>query len=152
MLPTMATSIKSLYGRLCVLIVTIVWAAYFGQMIFSFFLIFTPGKVGHLINTALHLTLALATGWYVWPKIAHLRIKEVLSSTKATIGIFFLTIALVAFSGTLLLPLAYAALSDHPDVSAIAWYSLFVFGVPFFVVLSIIGLVLTLWSRPQRVA
>ena len=146
----MLTSIKSFYGKLCVLLATGVWVAYLGQQVLAILLIFVPGNAGRPIGSVLLVALILAAAWKVWPKVAHLAVEEVVNSKKATVGIFLLTLALVAFPGTVLLPLAYAAWSGHSEAKLLGWYALF--GIPFFVVFSIIGLILTFGSRPQRVA
>lgn len=146
----MTSTIKSLYGKLCVLLATIVWVVYFGQHVLSNFLAFVPGRAVRPVFMVFLVVLTIGVAWYVWPKVAHLAIKEVVDSRKATIGIFLLTLALAAFPGTVILPFAYAAWSGRSEASLYAWYA--VLGVPVFIVLSIIGLILTFGSRPKDAA
>ena len=141
----MLTSIKSLYGMVCVVLVSAVWALYFGQSVFGMLLIFAPRGLHFLLSALLQVVLVVVVAWLVWPRIAHLSVGSVVNSSKATVAIFLLTLALIAFPGTFLIPFAYAALSGKSNAMMYAWYSLF--GIPVFTVLSVIGLVLVFQCR-----
>lgn len=144
----MLTYIKSLYGMICVVLVAAMWALYFGQSIFGVLFFFVPSNLRVIVSAVSQLTLVVVVAWLVWPRVAHLAVESVVNSAKATVGIFLLTLALIAFPGTFLIPFAYAALSGKSDAVMYAWFS--IFGIPAFIVLSVIGLLLIHLSRPHR--
>ena len=143
----MLNIIKSVYGRACVVLVATIWGAYLGQHVALLFLIFLPVELGQVFRIALPVLMFIAISVYIWPKTSYLREESVLNGNKATIGFFLLTFGLLAFPGTIVIPLAYAASSDRSEVSMYAWYSFF--GLPVFVLLSIAGLALIASARPK---
>lgn len=145
----MLTNIKSLYGRICVILVAAMWTLYFAQSIVGMLLIFAPPGWRRVLSTTIAMLLVALVAKYLWPRVSHLGVESVVNSTKGTVAIFLLTVSLIAFPGTLLIPLAYASLTDRPNTLLYAWYSLF--GVPLFIVLSIVGLVLVYNSRLRKV-
>jgi hypothetical protein len=143
----MLTTIKSIYGRVCVLVASAMWGAYLGQQVISPLTIFLPFKIGQTLRFAIPALLAIAIFIYGWPKTSYLNENNLVNGKKATFGIFSLTLALIAFPGTLVIPFAYAAWSGNANISMYAWYSLI--GVPVFILFSISGLALTVSARPK---
>jgi hypothetical protein len=145
----MTSSIKSIYGMVCAVLVSAVWALYFGQSVFGMIFVFLPSKLGLALLVIFQLILVVIVARFVWPRVAHLAVESVVNSAKATVGIFLLTLALIAFPGTLIAPFIYAAISGNQNAAMYAWLS--IIGVPIFAVVSAIGLVLIHKSRLRRI-
>lgn len=143
----MFSSIKSIYGKTCSVVATAMWAMYFGQTVFSMLFVFLPDHVDTVLHAVSLCSLFIAVVWLMWPKLAHLSLKSVVNSNKATIGIFLLTLALIACPGAFIAPLVYSVLTDNSDSAQYAWFG--IIGIPFFIVLSLIGTVLIFSSRPR---
>jgi len=124
------------------------WGVYVGQQLAIPLSMLLPTKIGPAFAIAIPILIFLAIAARTWPKTDYLREEKVLNGNKATIGIFVLTLGLLAFPGTVVVPFAYAAWSSRPDYSMYAWYSLF--GIPVFIVLSIAGLTLLASARPKK--
>jgi hypothetical protein len=125
------------------------WAYLFSQM-FQSLSILVPGKAGITVFLVLQTAFALVIGWYVWSKTASLAVGEVVNSAKVTFGIFLLTLALIAFPGTLLAPFAFAAFSGNWNYLILMWAA--VIGMPIFMALSAIGLIFMLRAAIQHAA
>lgn len=144
----MLAFIKSAYGRFCVLLAAGMWSAYLGLQILIPVTLLLPVKVGSALGIAFPLLIFTASCIYVWPRTAYLRAENVVNSNKATIGIFLLTLALVAFPGSFVMPFAYAALSGRSETAMYAWFS--IIGIPTFALLSIAGLALVKSAQPKK--
>jgi len=124
------------------------WGVYVGQQLALPLSMLLPAEIGPAAAIAIPILIFFAIALKIWPKTYFLREERVLNGNKATIGIFLLTLGLLAFPGTVVMPFAYAAWSGRPDYGMYAWYSLF--GIPVFIVLSISGLALIASSRPKK--
>lgn len=98
---------------------------------------------------ALLVSVAFVLGlWFTyWKKLEYLDDGDTVNSNKVTVGIFFLTVALVAFPGTALGPLIYAWMSKDRGMALLSYYSMF--GFPVFVILSLIGFSLIRSGKPR---
>ena len=144
----MQNLIKSAFGRACVVLAATMWGAYFGQQIAFLLSIFLPAAIAPAFIIATPVLVFAVICAHIWPKTYYLREESVINGNKATIGIFLLTLGLIAFPGTVVIPFAYAAWSGRSENSMYAWYSLF--GIPVFIVLSIAGLALVASVRPKQ--
>jgi hypothetical protein len=144
----MITSIKSTYGRICVLLSIALWVGFFGYqaIVIPLFLI-ASSKLGSIFSAGISILILGVFSAYVWPKTSYLQAEPIINSNKVTIGIFLLTIAFVAFPGSLLLPIFYAKWSGNSGAAILALYSIVC--VPIFAILSIVGLLLVRSARPQ---
>lgn len=151
------TNLKSWYAKSCALVAVLTWILFFGY-----------SSLGSIVGTLATITglskdrswslvlvisgLALAYLCHLlWTKgLGHLEINEVVGSTKVTIGISILTLGLLAFPGTLVVPLVYASLSGDSDAAAGAYLSLI--GFPIGALLSFPGLALIFTGGNTRSA
>jgi hypothetical protein len=78
----MLIDIKSLYGKICVALVSAMWALYLAQSIVGIFLAFVPGAWRGAIGALLTLLLVVAVGRFLWPRVAHLGAEGLVNSTK----------------------------------------------------------------------
>lgn len=141
----MLTSLKSLYGMGCVVLASAVWALVFGQSVLGFLLFLAPDVLRLFLNVVLHLALVAMVVWFVWPRITHISVESVVNSRKVSWAIILLTVALIAFPGTLVMPLVYAAVSGDSSAGLLVWFS--VLGLPVFKVLSVFAFFLVFKAR-----
>lgn len=144
----MLIALKSLYAKVCVVLVSAIWTLYVGQSAIAVVLVFVPGTWRVALSVLLAVLLLVVTVKTIWSWLAHFAVESVINSTKVTVAILLLTLALFAFPGSFLIPLAYAAISGREGAALYAWFV--VIGLPVFVVLSIAGLVLVYQSRLGR--
>lgn len=90
---SLATSLKSLFGRLLVLLITAMWLVVaFWQTMSSLPASLTSGTPGKFALLVLAIVV-LATWWFLWPKLEFLKDDSTVNSPRATIGIFLLVLA-----------------------------------------------------------
>jgi len=78
----MLTDIKSLYRKICVVLVSAMWALYLAKSIVGIFLAFVPGAWRGALGALLTLLLVAAVGRFLWPRVAHFGVEGVVNSTK----------------------------------------------------------------------
>ena len=138
--------IKSIYGRTCVVLALAIWLGYVTYTTLSMSFMMVPA-LRHL-PAILPLTLLCMAimAIYVWPRTSYLNEPATVNSGKATIGLFLLTIALIAFPG--MQAIAYLLSSSNPGKGfavAVLGYSLI--SLPIFIFCSLPGLALTWGAR-----
>lgn len=145
---------KSFYGKACYMLAFSTWILVLGYQVI-FIVVMIPASLISLspassqFVTLLLLALALIALWWVyWGKLEYLDDDETVNSNKVTVGIFLLTVSLIAFPGTAIAPLAYAYVSGNKDMALFSLYGML--GFPIFVVLSLIGFALIRSGRPKE--
>lgn len=149
----MTNTIKSIYAKGCCMLALSTWLLLIGYQVI-FMMVMIPISLLSMPYWAPQLIIALLAGamivalWMMyWKKLQYLDDEETVNSNKVTIGIFLLTLALVAFPGAVAGQLIYAILSVNGGLAIYAFYGMF--GLPIFGILSLIGLALVRTGRPK---
>lgn len=144
---------KSFYGKACYMLALSTWLLLLGYQII-FIMVTIPASLISLspassqFVTVLMAALALiALWWTYWRKLEYLDDDETVNSNKLTVGIFLLTVSLIAFPGTAIGPVIYAYVSGKREMALLSFYGMI--GLPFFVILSLIGFALIRSGRPK---
>ncbi len=148
----MLTAVKALFFRLFVAAVVLMWIG----MAFMFLYGFTGFALSFLLpryfNSVIHflgfVVACVAVTRWCWPRLAFLRDPKIVNGNKATVGMFCLFVALLAFPGTMVVPVIIASMANNSSLLALSYASFF--GLPVFVLLSVIGLALVWACRPPE--